>query len=270
MILPLFAISQVHKCVSPSGTVTYQQTPCVRTQAEQPLQNVDKADHAERRTDQESLHQSFTKQSVVAVTQEQEKQPQKDLDGYRQIIAQVLIQKKFCDSAYPGFKEKYASIWGAYTARHGNDISETMNGDGFKYWQAFFDNRPLPKSELELRAVGIQCDGEVLDTMLPLILPSDPKLSAPENTWANFLAAWKKGDRNEMRNYLVGEERTKLRREMPMNSPSELRELAQNVASLEFVKGNGEQREYAIKGKDISNWPVTFIRLDGNWFISRW
>jgi hypothetical protein len=240
---PAAAYSQIYKCSSKAGTTTYQQDPCKVGLAEQP---------------------------IAVAKPAKEKRDEKELSGYGQVIALVLIQKKFCDSAYPAFKEKYAALWDTYRARHNADVRETENSAGYKYWQGFFDGRPLPKNELEARAVEQQCDGEVLDTMLPLTLPPNPKLASPQSTWSAFLTAWKKGDREEMQTYLLGETRTKFRQQAAINSPSYLRDQAAKVTALEFVRDNGEQQEFVIKGEGITNWTVVFVILGENWFISRW
>src|SRR3954470_9424207 len=174
-------------------------------------------------------------------------------------ILEVSAQLERCRADAPGFAEKSAAVYDAWTRRHGAVLSEYHK-------QLVAKVRAGRRGEMTLPLR--MCTDEWLQEIEPLSRMPDARFQTVEKTWQLFLGALMTGDRAALLNCLSGpaEARWKLRAEKL--SDEDLRRIAGNIRGLKVQWGDDYEKDGLVADNDDRVTGIAFHNINEEWKIT--
>jgi hypothetical protein len=174
-------------------------------------------------------------------------------------VLEVSAQLERCRADAPGFAEKSAELYAAWTHRHAAVLSEYGKLLSAKVRAGRRGEMTLP-----LRL----CTDEWLQEIEPLSRMPDARFQSVEKTWQLFLGALMTGDRATLLNCLSGgaEARWKVRAEKL--SDEDLRRIAGNIRGLKVQWGDDYEKEGLIADNDNHVTGIAFRNVNEEWKIT--
>jgi hypothetical protein len=176
-------------------------------------------------------------------------------------VLDLSAQFERCRADAPGFAEKSAVIYAAWTRRHADVLMEHQ-----PLLMAKVRAGRRGESTLPLR----QCTDDWLRAIEPLSRTPDPRLQTVEKTWQLFLGALMTGDRATVQNCLAGRAATRWQERAAKMSDDDMRRIGASVRALKVQWGDDYEKEGVIADTDNRVVGVAFRNLNEEWKITDW
>src|SRR6185295_15566354 len=159
---PASAMAEIYQCKGPGGSTVFQQTPCAGAQ-----------------------------QSVKSVDTGSASVPNED-----DLVQMTLLAKVGCDTVVPGFAARSARDYAAWRSVRAAAVARVEASAGYKAKLA--ESRKLLSEKSTSRDVAEMeqyCNGQVLPVLAKQGGPADRRFNSPQQTFATFLAALRRANR---------------------------------------------------------------------------
>lgn len=264
------AQEETHRCDLADGRVVFQQTPCALadlvapTPAPAPAAAVAKPAPAVRPAAPERPT-SVPATTAVApapppAVQRAEEEFVRPTRRKREVLA-LSAQLERCRADVPGFAEKSALVYAAWTRRHAAVLAE-------------FDRQLAAKVRASRRGeaalpVG-QCTDEWLRNIEPLSRMPDGRFATVEKTWQVFMGALMTGDRTTALSTMAGRANVRWKLRVEQMSDDDLRRIAASIRALKVQWGDDYAKEGLIADTDNRVVGIAFENVNEEWKITDW
>lgn len=269
---PTAAQGETHRCDLADGRVVFQQAPCAladlvapTTAPAAPVTPAAAPRPAPVR--QAAPERPTTVPATIAVApapppavQRAEEEFVRPTRRKREVLA-LSAQLERCRADVPGFAEKSALVYAAWTRRHAAVLAE-------------FDRQLAAKVRASRRGeaalpVG-QCTDEWLRSIEPLSRMPDGRFATVEKTWQVFMGALMTGDRNTALSTLAGRANARWKQRVEQMSDEDLRRIAASIRALKVQWGDDYAKEGVIADTDNRVVGIAFENVNEEWKITDW
>lgn len=174
-------------------------------------------------------------------------------------VLDLTAQLERCRADAPGFAEKSAAVYAAWTRRHASVLADHERLLAAKVRAGRRGEATLP-----LR----QCSEEWLSSIEPLSRAPDPRFGSAEKTWQLFLGALLTADRATALASLAGTAEARWKERVERMSDDDLRRVAASIRGMKVQWGDDYEKEGLVA--DTANRVVTiaFRSINDEWKIS--
>jgi hypothetical protein len=174
-------------------------------------------------------------------------------------ILELAAQFERCRADAPGFAEKSAPVYAAWTQRHAAVLSEYDRLLTAKVRAGRRGEATLPLS---------LCTEDWLRQIEPLTRTPDPRFHTVEKTWQVFMGALMTGDRAAALSCMVGKAESRWKQRVEKMSDEELRRIAASIRALKVQWGDDYEKEGVIADTDNRVVGVAFRNVNEEWKIT--
>ena len=174
-------------------------------------------------------------------------------------VLELAAQFERCRADAPGFAEKSATLYAAWTRRHAAVLSEYDRLLGAKVRAARRGESSLP--------VGL-CTEQWLRSIEPLTRMPDARFQTVEKTWQVFLGALMTGDRAAALECLAGRAEGRWKERVEKMSDDELRRIAASIRALKVQWGDDYEKEGLVADTDNRVVGIAFRNFNEEWKIT--
>ncbi len=234
---PTLAMAEIYQCKAPDGSTVFQQTPCASGQ--QSVKSVDTGGASDSNEDE--------------------------------VVQMTLLAKVGCDAVVPGFAARSARDYAAWRSVRAAAVARVEASASYKSKLA--ESRKLlseKSSRHDVAEMEQYCNGQLLPLLVKQGAPADRRFSSPQQTFATFLGALRRADR-ETALACFAEFSASDDRDQIASLPAEkLQETANSfLGSLVLKEKLGPLQTAKAARKDGTEHTIFFDREpDGNWKIS--
>lgn len=266
------AQAETHRCDLADGRVVFQQAPCALTDlvaptpaaVPDPVPAAPAAVAPVRPTVPERAGNVPATTAVAPApppaVQRAEEEFVRPTRRKREVLA-LSAQLERCRADVPGFAEKSALVYAAWTRRHADVLSEYSRQLAAKVRASRRGEAALP--------VG-QCTDEWLRGIEPLSRMPDGRFATVEKTWQVFMGALMTGDRNTALSALAGRANTRWKQRVEQMSDEDLRQIAASIRTLKVQWGDDYAKEGVIADTENRVVGIAFENLNEEWKITDW
>jgi hypothetical protein len=174
-------------------------------------------------------------------------------------VLELSAQFERCRADAPGFAEKSAVVYAAWTRRHAAVLTEYD-----KLLAAKIRAGRRGEITLPLR----NCTEEWLAGIEPLSRMPDPRFGSVEKTWQVFMGALMTGDRLAALSCFAGKAETRWKERVDRMSDDDLRSVAASIRALKVQWGDDYEKEGVIADTANRVVGVGFRNLNEEWKIT--
>jgi hypothetical protein len=174
-------------------------------------------------------------------------------------VLDLTAQLERCRADAPGFAEKSAAVYVAWTRRHASVLSEHERLLAAKVRAGRRGEATLP-----LR----QCSEDWLRSLEPLTRAPDPRFSSAEKTWQLFLGALLTGDRSTALASLAGRAEASWRERVASMSDDDLRRVAASIRGMKVQWGDDYEKEGLVADTGNRVVAIAFRSINEEWKIA--
>lgn len=185
-------------------------------------------------------------------------EPLKPTRRKREVI-ELSAQFERCRADAPGFAEKSAAVYAAWSQRHAAVMSEYRKVLAAKVRSARRGEATLP-----LR----NCTEEWLAGIEPLSRMPDPRFQTVEKTWQAFMGALMTGDRMTALSCLGGSAQARWRERVEGLSDDDLRRLGASIRGLKVQWGDDYEKEGVVADTENRVMGIAFRNVNDEWKIT--
>lgn len=268
------AWAETHRCHQADGTILFQETPCPLTQMEAP--GGPKAAPAAPPPVAKVAAPPATVAPAMgppepgaaakpALPQTARSAPKADEDvrptKRKRDVVELAAQFERCRADAPGFAEKSAAVYAAWTRRHAATLAEFDKVVAAKVRAGRRGENTLP-----LRL----CSDDWLRSIEPLSRMPDPRFVTVEKTWQVFMGALMTGDRAAAMNCLAGRAEARWKERVEKLSDEQLRQIASSIRALKVQWGDDYEKEGLVADTDNRAVGIAFRNVNEEWKITDW
>lgn len=173
-------------------------------------------------------------------------------------VLELSAQLERCRADVPGFAEKSAAVYAAWTRRHAPVLAEYD-----KLLSAKVRAGRRGEITLPLRA----CTDEWLRELEPLARMPDPRYQSVEKTWQVFLGALMTGDRTMVQNCLAGRAQVRWKERVATITDEEMRRMGASVRGLKVQWGDDYEKEGMVADTGNRVMAIAFRNVNEEWKI---
>jgi hypothetical protein len=176
--------------------------------------------------------------------------------------------KPVCDKVMSGFAADTARSYPAWERRNHTAVAALESNPQFQSSRREALVAPPPQlAAAKSQELSVTC--ERVANLYEAVLPADARFDAPARTWDTFRRALREGNRDVIRACLVGDARRTLTGPLQAMTDEQLRRMADAVAELKLMDGNGSYQEAVVVQKDGNVGRVAFVLNGANWKIAQ-
>jgi hypothetical protein len=176
-------------------------------------------------------------------------------------VLELSAQFERCRADMPGFAEKSAAVYAAWTRRHAPVLAEYERQISAKVRAGRRGEMTLP-----LRA----CTDDWLRQVEPLTRMPDTRFGSVEKTWQVFMGALMTGDRATALGCLAGRAEERWKQRVENLSNEDLRRIAASIRALKVQWGDDYEKEGVVADTDNRAVGVSFRNVNEEWKITDW
>lgn len=176
-------------------------------------------------------------------------------------ILELSAQFERCRADVPGFAEKSAATYAAWTRRHGSVLAEYERELAAKVRAGRRGEATLP-----LRI----CTDDWLRGVEPLTRMPDTRFGSVEKTWQVFMGALMTGDRATALGCLAGRAEYRWKERVEKLSDEDLRRIAASIRGLKVQWGDDYEKEGVVADVENRAVGVAFRNVNEEWKITDW
>jgi hypothetical protein len=176
-------------------------------------------------------------------------------------VLELSAQFERCRADVPGFAEKSAAVYVAWTRRHGAILAEYERELAAKVRAGRRGEMTLP-----LRT----CNEDWLRQVEPLTRNPDARFGSVEKTWQVFMGALMTGDRATALGCLAGRAEERWKQRVEKLSDEDLRRIAASIRALKVQWGDDYEKEGVIADTENRAVGIAFRNLNEEWKITDW
>ena len=176
-------------------------------------------------------------------------------------VLELSAQFERCRADIPGFAEKSAAVYTAWTRRHGPVLAEYERQLAAKVRAGRRGETTLP-----LRI----CNDDWLRQVEPLTRMPDARFVSVEKTWQVFMGALMTGDRATALGCLAGRAEERWKRRVEKMSDEDLRQIAASIRALKVQWGDDYEKEGVVADTDNRAVGIAFRNVNEEWKITDW
>lgn len=176
-------------------------------------------------------------------------------------ILELSAQFERCRADVPGFADKSAATYAAWTRRHGSVLAEYERELAAKVRAGRRGEATLP-----LRI----CTDDWLRGIEPLTRTPDTRFSSAEKTWQVFMGALMTGDRGTALGCLAGRAESRWKERVERLSDEDLRRIAASIRGLKVQWGDDYEKEGVVADVENRAVGVAFRNVNEEWKITDW
>jgi len=267
------AMAETFRCQKPDGAVLFQESPC-------PLAEMVAPEPSGRAAPAAAASSAAVSPPAVARTPPRPAapvrpmvvpgttaaapagtdpdEPPKPTRRKREVL-ELSAQLERCRADAPGFAEKSAAVYAAWTGRHAAVLAEYGRLLAAKVRAARRGEATLP-----LR----NCTEEWLAGIEPLSRMPDPRFQTVEKTWQAFMGALMTGDRVTALSCLDGTAQARWKERVEGLSDDDLRRLGASVRGLKVQWGDDYEKEGVVADTDNRVMGIAFRNVNEEWKIT--
>lgn len=185
-------------------------------------------------------------------------EPLKPTRRKREVI-ELSAQFERCRADVPGFAEKSATVYAAWTQRHAQVLAEYRKVLAAKVRYARRGETTLPLH---------RCTDDWLAGVEPLSRMPDPRFQTVERTWQVFMGALMTGDRVTALDCLDGSAEARWKQRVEGLSDDELRRLGAAIRGLKVQWGDDYEKEGVVADTDNRVMGIAFRNVNEEWKIT--
>lgn len=174
-------------------------------------------------------------------------------------ILELAAQFERCRADVPGFAEKSAPVYAAWTRRHATVLAEYNKLLAIKVRAGRRGEMTLP---LHL------CTDEWLASLEPLTRMPDVRFQSVEKTWQVFLGALMTGDRAALRDCLAGRAAARWKERATQLTDEDMRRMAASIRGLKVQWGDDYEKEGVVADTDNRVAGIAFRNINEEWKIT--
>ena len=174
-------------------------------------------------------------------------------------VLELAAQFERCRADAPGFAEKSAPIYAAWTRRHAAVLSEYD-----RLLTAKVRASRRGEASLPMRL----CTEEWLRGIEPLTRVPDPRFSTVEKTWQLFMGALMTGDREAALNCLGGRAEARWKERVEAMSDDDLRRIGASIRALQVRWGDDYEKEGVVADTTNRLLGIAFRNVNEEWKIT--
>jgi hypothetical protein len=177
--------------------------------------------------------------------------------------------KPVCDKVVAGFEAGTARSYPQWERRNHAGIAALEADPQFqaKRREALVPP-PAELADAKSRELNVTC--ERLGNLFEAALPADVRFNAPARTWQTFQRALHDGQRDVVRECLMGEARKTLAAPLEAMTDEQLRRMGDSVAELKLMEANGAAwQEAIVVQRNGAVGRIAFIKNGANWKIAQ-
>jgi hypothetical protein len=174
-------------------------------------------------------------------------------------ILELSAQFERCRADVPGFAEKSAPVYTAWTQRHAAVLAEYHKLLTAKVRAGRRGEMTLP---LQV------CTDAWLHDMEPLTRTPDARFQTVEKTWQVFLGALMTGDRTALLNCLAGRAAARWQERALQLSDEDMRRMAGSIRGLKVQWGDDYEKEGLVADNDNRVAGIAFRNINEEWKIT--
>lgn len=178
----------------------------------------------------------------------------------REVLA-LSAQFERCRADMPGFAERSALIYAAWTRRHAAVLSQYQRQLAAKVRASRRGESTLP-----LQA----CTDDWLRSIEPLSRMPDARFATVEKTWQVFMGALMTGDRETAMSCLSGSASLRWKMRVESLTNEELRTIASSIRALKVQWGDDYAKEGVIADTEDRVVGIAFQNVNEEWKITDW
>lgn len=271
------AWAETHRCHQADGTILFQETPCPVAQMQAPEPEPPKAapsvlpapvvivpaaPAAPAMGPPVAPPAAQAKPSLPSTPRTASKADEdiKPTKRKRDVI-ELAAQFERCRADAPGFAEKSAAVYAAWTRRHAATLAEFDKVLAAKVRAGRRGENTLP-----LRL----CTDDWLRAIEPLSRMPDPRFVTVEKTWQVFMGALMTGDRAAAMNCLAGRAEARWKERVEKLSDEQLRQIASSIRALKVQWGDDYEKEGLVADTDNRAVGIAFRNVNEEWKITDW
>jgi hypothetical protein len=176
-------------------------------------------------------------------------------------VIELTAQLERCRADAPGFAEKSAAVYAAWTRRHAETLAEFDKVLAAKVRAGRRGENTLPLH---------MCTDEWLASIEPLSRMPDPRFVSVEKTWQVFMGALMTGDRVAAMSCLSGRAEARWKARVEQLSDDELREIASSIRALKVQWGDDYEKEGLVADTENRAVGIAFRNVNEEWKITDW
>jgi len=174
-------------------------------------------------------------------------------------VLELAAQFERCRADAPGFAEKSAPVYAAWTRRHATVLSEYDRLLAAKVRASRRGEASLP---MQL------CTDEWLRGIEPLTRLPDPRFSTVEKTWQVFMGALMTGDRETALSCLGGRAQLRWKERVEAMSDDDLRRIGASIRALKVQWGDDYEKEGVVADTTNRLLGIAFRNVNEEWKIT--
>lgn len=174
-------------------------------------------------------------------------------------ILELSAQFERCRADAPGFAERSALVYSAWTRRHASVLAEYNKLLAAKVRAGRRGEMTLP-----LRL----CTDDWLHDIEPLTRMPDTRFETVEKTWQVFLGALMTGDRAALLNCLAGKAAARWQERAPLLTDEDMRRMAASIRGLKVQWGDDYEKEGVVADNDNRMAGIAFRNINEEWKIT--
>lgn len=174
-------------------------------------------------------------------------------------ILDLTAQLERCRADAPGFAEKAAPVYAAWTRRHAAVMSEYDKLLGAKVRAGRRGDASLPLHV---------CTEDWLRQIEPLSRKPDPRFETVEKTWQVFMGALITGDRVTALSALSGSAEARWKQRVERLSDEDLRRIGASIRALKVQWGDDYEKEGMVADVDNRVVGIAFRNVNEEWKIT--
>ena len=251
--------AEMNRCHQADGTIQFRQEPCPLAEMapQEPLPRVVVPRQAPARA---PVAAAATTPAAAVVPA-----PGPHDDGFvkptkrKRDVLELAAQFERCRADAPGFAEKSAPVYAAWTRRHAAVLSEYDRLLAAKVRASRRGEASLPMR---------LCTEEWLRGIEPLTRVPDPRFSTVEKTWQLFMGALMTGDREAALNCLGGRAEARWKERVEAMSDDDLRRIGASIRALQVRWGDDYEKEGVVADTTNRLLGIAFRNVNEEWKIT--
>lgn len=174
-------------------------------------------------------------------------------------VLELAAQFERCRADLPGFADKSAAIYAAWTHRQAAVLSEYGSLLAAKLRAGRRGEMTLP--------LGV-CTDDWLRAIEPLTHMPDPRFNSVEKTWQVFMGALMTGDRGAAVNCLAGRAEARWNARVAAMSDDDLRRIGASIRALKVQWGDDYEKEGLVADTENRAVGIAFRNINEEWKIT--
>lgn len=190
-------------------------------------------------------------------------------DSSPEIVSLILLRKAACDRARPAFRALSAPAFARWRRFGGSSLEAVEKDPQFQAQLAEAARLPAASSPDDRREAALQCGDDFIEHLDRLGRDPDPRMQTPQRTWAAFLEALHRADRQTALTFMTDAAREPQRARLDAQSDATLRSTADGFASLTLREPLGPYLAAVATRRDGTTHTVLFeLSWNGDWRLA--